>query len=175
MNPVIFSDNLTKDNYQEFVEQVVNIFRISNLDKYILFSLRFEESTCIMKLSVLRNDGNKQEYEEVKVDSNEPYFYEFLEYLVKQIREHCEITREDIVNLDDDNYVAFRMITNYNDLITMDGLTETQAKKLMNKEGEKPEVKLSVKNSTGGSNLIGFLFMIIALIVSIITVIAFVQ
>ena len=124
-----------------------------------------------MKLSVLRNDGNKQEYEEVKVDSNEPYFYDFLDYLVKSIREHCEITREDIVNLDDDHYVAFRMITNYNDLITMDGLTETQAKKLMEKEGEKPEVKLSVTNNTGGSNLIGFLFMIIALIVSIITVI----
>jgi len=175
MNPVIFNDKITKDNYQEFVEQVVNIFRISNLDKYILFSLRIENSTCIMKLSVLRNDGNKQEYEEVKVDSNEPYFYEFLDYFVKSLREHCEITREDIVNLDDDHYVAFRMITNYNDLITMDGLTETQANKLMNKEGEKPEVKLSVSNNTGGSNLIGFLFMIIALIVSIITVIALVQ
>ncbi len=176
MNSKIFSERLTENNYKDFVEQILNVFRLSNFDKYILFSLKFEQAICVMRLSILRNDGNKQEYEEVRVDSNEPYFYEFLQYMVNQFREHCDITREDVVNLDKDHYVAFRMITKYNDLITIDGLSESQAKGLLdNSRNPQPDVKLSIANNTGGSNILGFIFMIISLIISIITVISIVD
>ena len=175
MDSVIFKDKITENNYKEFVEQIVNVFRLSNPDKYILFSLRLENSDCIMKLSILRNDGSSQNYEEVKIDSNEPYFYEFLDYFVASIRDHCEIVKEDIVNLDDDHFVAFRMISKYNDLLTFDGLTQEQANHLLKPNVKETDVKLSVSNRTGASNFASIIFMIISLIVSIIGVILFVQ
>ena len=176
MNSIIFNEKITENNYMEFVEQILNVFRLSNFDKYILFSLRFDNSICVMKLSVLNHDGNKQEFEEVKLDSNESFFYSFLEYMVQQLREHCDITKEDFVNLDDDHYVAFRMITKYNDLITIDGLAESQAKRLLESgKNSQPDVKLSIQNTTGGSNILGFILMIISLIISIITVVSIVD
>ena len=173
MKDILINDKITEDNYHEFVEQIVNIFRISSLDKSILFSLKIEKADCNIDLSILRNDGNKQEYERVTIDSNEPFFYDFLHFLVKSIREHLEIIKEDYVNLDDDYFVAYRMITKFNDLITFDGLTEDQAKDLLKKET--PEVKLSVSNTTGGSNIIGFIFMIVALVISITAIIFLVK
>lgn len=131
MSTILFHEKISEDNYKEYVEQIMNIFHLSSYDKSILFALRFEKSDCIMQLSILNQDGQSQEYEKVHIDSNAPYFYEFLEYLVSEFRSHCEIEKEDIVNLDDDHYVAFRMITKYNDLITMDGLTESQANRFL--------------------------------------------
>lgn len=171
MNTVLFNEKITENNYKEYVEQIMNVFRLSSYDKSILFSLRFEKADCVMQLSILNQDGQRQEYDINHIDSNDSYFYEFLEYLVSEFRNHCEITKEDIVNLDDDHYVAFRMITKYNDLITLDGLTESQANRFLKEDKELPEVKLSIENNTGGSNMLGFILMIITLIISIASVI----
>lgn len=127
MNSILFNEKISENNYKEFVKQIMNVFQRSSYDESMLFSLKFEQSDCIMQLSILYHDGSQKKYKEVHMDSNESYFYDFLDYLVTEFRNHCEIEKEDIVNLDDDHYVAFRMITKYNDLITMDGLTESQA------------------------------------------------
>ena len=176
MNSSIFNDKVTENNYQEFVEQVINVFRLSSFNRNILCSLRLDKNESFMKIKILNQEGEKQEYDEVVIDHNETYFYDFLKYFVEQIRIYCEIASEDIVNLDDDNFVAFRMITKYNDLITIDGLTEKQANSLLfHKEEEKPNIELSVTNNSGGSSLLGFLVMIITLIISIILVVCIVD
>ena len=131
MDSIIFDDKITENNYKEFVSKIMDVFSLSSYDKSILFSLEFVESDCVMKLAIIHQDGNSQNYPEIRVDSNESYFFDFLNYMVSEFRNHCEITKEDIVNLDDDHYVAFRMITKYNDLITMDGLTESQANRFL--------------------------------------------
>ena len=66
------------------------------------------------------------------------------------------------------------MITEFNDLITIDGLAEENAKELLNEKGN-PMVELSISNNAGGSNILGFLFMIIVLILSIIGVVMIVD
>ena len=168
MKTVIFQDKITGENYHEFIDRVINIFRLSSPDKYILFSLKLVKQDCIMKLSILRNDGEGEEYEEIIMDNNSEFFFDFLNEFVQRLREVCEVVSEDYVNLDDDYYVAYRMITKYNDLVTMDGLTETQAKQLLGKEEKK--VDLSVTNNKGNSTLAGFLFLIVVLAISFVTV-----
>lgn len=175
MNSIIFNEKITEENYTDFVEKIVSIFRISSYDKYILFSLKLEKQDCIMHLSVLRNDGDKQEFEEIRVNNNSSFFYDFLDTLVFRLREVCEITKEDIVNLDDDHYVAFRIITKYNDLITIDGLAESQANRLLKGENSEENVDMSISGNTGGSSLSGFLFLLTFLIISFIAVVMIVD
>ena len=67
MNTILFHEKITENNYKDFVEQIMNVFRLSSFDKSILFSLWFEQSNCVMQLSILNQDGNKQEYEKVLI------------------------------------------------------------------------------------------------------------
>ncbi len=132
MSSIIFNEEITENNYKDFVEKIVNVFRLSNYDKYLIFGLKIEKNECIIKLSIFNSTGDRQEYEDIKMECDEKYFYIFLKYLVSQLRDNSSIKKEDIVNLDDDHFVAFRMITEHNDLVTIDGLTESQANDLLN-------------------------------------------
>jgi len=172
MDLKLFNEKITENNYKDFVEKIIHIFRLSNYDKYLMLALKIEKATCIMKLSILSSNGDCQIFDEIRMDCDERYFYDFLKYLVVSIRDNCDISMEDIVNLDDDHFVAYRMITTHNDLVTIDGLTEKQANQLL---PETPNVELSISNNTGGSSILGFIFMIVSLILSIITVICLVD
>ena len=175
MNSILYNDRITEDNYSDFVEQIVNIFRLSSPDKYIMFSLQLDRQDCIIQLSILNNDGNKQEYEPIKMNNNSDYFYEFLDRLVSRLRDTCEIMTEDMVNLDDDHYVAFRMITKFNDLITIDGLTEGQANHLLGNGEEDVENDSSLINNKGGSSLLGVLLLITLVLISLVAVLLLVN
>lgn len=134
MNPVIFNETITEDTMMDFIHQIMDIFRLSNYQKYILFSLKVEKDDCIIRMSILNHDGVNQQYENIHMNASDSYFPSFLVNLVQAFREHCDIIREDIVNLDQDSFVALRMITEFNDLITLDGLEEDVAKELLKQE-----------------------------------------
>lgn len=175
MSAIIFNEEITKENYTEFVEKIVNIFRLSSSDKYILFSLKLIKQECVIDLSVLRNDGNNEVFDPIHMDSNSEYFYDFIKVLVDRLRESLEIVKEDIVNLDDDHYVAFRMITKFNDLITIDGLAESQANKILKGEKERDKVPMGISNNVGGSSVLGFLVMLTFIVLSFIAVVMIVD
>ena len=131
MGTKIINEEITSNNYKEFVEKIVNIFRLANYDKYIILGLKIEKNECNISLSIFNSSGDRQEYDDIKMECDEKYFYVFLKYLVSQLRENSSVKKEDIVNLDDDNFVAYRLITEHNDLVTVNGLTESQAKELI--------------------------------------------
>ena len=146
-------------------------FKGSNKEKYFFLSLKIEELKGYVNLSILDKEGKKQEYEEVILEENKDYIDAFLKELVDRLEKECKITKKDIVNLDGDNFVAFRLITNYNDLITIDGLTEEKANNLLKKD--KAEINTSIHNNKGASNLRSLLFMVTFLIISFILVVTF--
>lgn len=174
MSSIIFNDKITENNYGELIEQFINIFRLSNVNKYILLALKIEKSECAIRLSILNNDGNNEVYEPIKMDSNSNFFHDFLRDLITAIRENCPVTKEDTVNLDDDNFVAFRMITEFNDMVTIDGLSENEVESIRGKKEESKGDSL-IESNKGGSSLTGLLFMITFLIISFICVVAIVD
>lgn len=171
----MFNENITENNFGDFIEQLVNVFRLSSFDKYFLLSLKIVKSECIINLSILSNDSNNVEYESVKMDSNSHFFHDFLRQLVDALRESFEITKEDTVNLDDDNFVAFRMITKFNDLITIDGLSSSEVNALTSVKEEIVKNDSSITGNTGSSSLSGLLFMITFLVISFIAVVSIVD
>ena len=172
----MFNEKISEHNYHEFIDQIINVFRLSSFDKYILFSMKIENKECVIQLSILNSDGEKREYEDLKIDSSDSFFHELLDELVIRLRENCEITKEDIVNLDGDAFVAYRMITKFNDLITIDGLTEEEANHLLkNEEKETPKKELDISSNVGSSSLLGLLFMITFLVIAFIFVVTIVD
>lgn len=124
-------EGLNVDNYQEYIEKVVNIFRLSSKDSSILFNLKIDDDKVNIHLSIIEKKGDKKDFNDIVFQYDSSFFSDFLETLVEMIARSIDITTKDIVNLDKDELVAFRMVTINNDLFTIDGLNEDDANSLL--------------------------------------------
>jgi hypothetical protein len=131
METSLMEKKLTKDDYQDYVDKIVNIFRISNAYSSIFFDLKIVNYKAFGKLSIVNREGQKESFDDVIVDCDQDFITSFLIPLVKKINEIAMIETRDIVNLSESDLVTFRMITSNNDLFTVDGLSPDDAKNLL--------------------------------------------
>ena len=115
-------NEIDKNNYNEYIEKILNIYRLSSKDSSILFNIKIENYKCYCSMSIIGRAGDKQEFSDVILDFDDKFYPEFLDILVTKINNEVRIKVKDIVNLDGDSLVAYRMVTDNNDLFTIDGL-----------------------------------------------------
>ena len=179
MDSSILINSLNEDNYSEYIENILNIFRLSNKESYILLNSKIESESCVLNLSIINSDGESKRFSDITFKCDSSFYSNFLDVLVSKVYNECNIVTVDSVNLDNDNYVAFRMITENNDLFTVDGLTEEYAMHLIslcsdvNLTNQKSNSKLL--DNVGFSNIsmsvliVFVLIMILSVIYLIIT------
>lgn len=119
-----------KKDIDKYVDELVDLFQQSSPDKYIILGMKIDNGICNIKCSTYNSSGKESIADTVSFECNS-YFYESLKKIVLQFRINCNVVKEDIVNLDGDEYVAFRMITKNNDMFTIDGLTIDFANSLL--------------------------------------------
>ena len=93
--------------------------------------------------------------------------------LIKRLNDDENFIINDIVNLDKDEFMTFRLVSSNNDLITIDGLTKEQANhlnKLFETDEKKEEILI---NNSGIANVWIFLLMIVVLVISFILIVMF--
>ena len=167
---------LNKNDYNEYIEKVLNVYRLSSKDSSILFNIKIENYKCYCTMSIIGRSGDKQEFSDVIFDYDENFFSEFLDVLVSKINYNVRIKVKDIVNLDGDSLVAYRMVTENNDLFSIDGLSIEDAKHF--KELCSDEFKSEAKginqlaDTHGVSSVKMFLLMIIILVISFVGIVA---
>ncbi len=169
----LLDNNLSKDNYNEYIERIYNIFRLSNKNSSIILRIKIDENKCVIELKYIDDkNGNMQEFSDVSFKCNDIFYKDFLVSLIKRLNDNEEFIINDIVNLDKDQYLTFRLVSSNNDLITIDGLTEEQANYLKQVfvEDEKKELNL-ITNNNGMANIWLFLLMIIVLVIAFILIV----
>ena len=169
----LMDKNINEDNYDEYVGKIVNIFRLSSKRSSILFGLKIVKDQATIKLSIINQAGASQEYVDTVVKCDENFYQSFLGSLVDQINENVDVKVKDIVNLDGDKFVAFRMITDNNDLFTIDGLTQEQAESYLSRVEKKDLNTFIVPNNEGKGNYWIFLLMIVVVAIAFILLIMF--
>ena len=122
---------IDKNNYGEFVDKIVDIFRLSIKTSSILFNLKISDYTAYINLSIVEHSGEKKEYNEVILDYNDRFYNDFLLPLISKVNMFGNIVTKDIVNLDNDSLVTLRLISENNDLFTIDGLSQDDSNNLM--------------------------------------------
>ena len=91
-------NELKKENYNEYIEKILNIYRLSSKDSSILFNIKIENYKCYCSMSIIGRSGDKQEFSDVILDFDETIFPEFLDILVTKINTDVRIKVKDIVN-----------------------------------------------------------------------------
>lgn len=168
-------NEIDKNNYNEYIEKILNIYRLSSKDSSILFNIKIENYKCYCSMSIVGRSGDKQEFSDVILDFDENFFPDFLDILVTKINNDVRIKVKDIVNLDGDSLVAYRMITENNDLFTIDGLSMEDAmhfKELCSDEFQSESKGINQITDTHGiGSMKMFILMISILVISFIGII----
>lgn len=170
MEANLLNKSIEENNYEEYIEKILNIFRLSSKESSIIFSLKIKDYKCTMKLSIVRQNGDREEFSDTLFDCNEVFYQKFLDVLVSRFLGSVEVATKDIVNLDDDSLVTFRLITGNNDLFSVDGLSEEHAKYLLGLNEKDDDKYLNASNNNGIGNVWMFILMIIILVITFILI-----
>lgn len=162
---------IDENSYEEYIEKILNIFRLSSKESSIIFDLKIKDYKCTIKLAIIRQNGDREEFSDTLFDCNEVFYQKFLDVLVSRFIGSVEVTTKDIVNLDDDSLVTFRLITGNNDLFSVDGLSEEHAKYLLELNEKDDDKYLGVSNNAGIGNIWMFILMLIILVITFILII----
>lgn len=170
MEANLLNKSIEENNYEEYIEKILNIFRLSSKESSIIFSLKIKDYKCTMKLSIVRQNGDREEFSDTLFDCNEVFYQKFLDVLVSRFLGSVDVATKDIVNLDDDSLVTFRLITGNNDLFSVDGLSEEHAKYLLGLNEKDDDKYLNASNNNGIGNVWMFILMIIILVITFILI-----
>ncbi len=173
MENSLLDSNLTEENYDDYIEKIFNIFRLSSKNSSIILSIDIVDSKCLIKLKIVSQNGDTKEFSDVTFKCNNAFYNDFLDSLIKRLNDDENFIINDIVNLDKDEFMTFRLVSSNNDLITIDGLTKEQANhlnKLFETDEKKEEILI---NSNGIANVWIFLLMIVVLVISFILIVMF--
>lgn len=171
MENSLLDSNLTEENYDDYIEKIFNIFRLSSKSSSIILSINIVDSKCLIKLKIVSQNGDTKEFSDVTFKCNNAFYNDFLDSLIKRLNDDENFIINDIVNLDKDEFMTFRLVSSNNDLITIDGLTKEQANhldKLFETDEKKEEILI---NNSGIANVWIFLLMIVVLVISFILIV----
>ena len=173
MENSLLDSNLTEENYDDYIEKIFNIFRLSSKNSSIILSVDIVDSKCLIKLKIVSQNGDTKEFSDVTFKCDNAFYNDFLDSLIKRLNDDENVIINDIVNLDKDEFMTFRLVSSNNDLITIDGLTKEQANhlnKLFETDEKKEEILI---NNSGIANVWIFLLMIVVLVISFILIVMF--
>ena len=167
MENSLIDKKICREDYQNYIDKIANVFRISDRRSSIMCDIKIKNYKALIELSIVNMEGEKKEFQDVLLDFDQDFSVSFLIPLVRKICEIVEVKTKDIVNLKEDDLVTFRIITNNNDLFTVDGLSSDDANNLLllSQKIQVNSPKSISASSKGSGNIISILFMISLFIV----------
>lgn len=122
-------DLIDKDNYDNYIDEVVNISKTSTEKMSILYNYQFNEDVY-NDITIIDRNGNNRSYKYKFIIDDELFI--LLNRLVKEFYDNNEVNVVDIIDLNKDNKYTFRMITKYNDLFSVNDISYNRAIELKN-------------------------------------------
>ena len=122
-------DLIDKDNYDNYIDEVVNISKTSTEKMSILYNYQFNEDVY-NDITIIDRNGNNRSYKYKFIIDDELFI--LLNRLVKEFYDNNEVNVVDIIDLNKDNKYTFRMITKYNDLFSINDISYNSAIELKN-------------------------------------------
>ena len=122
-------DLIDKENYDNYINEVVNISKTSTEKMSILYNYQFNEDVY-NDITIIDRNGNNRSYKyKFLIDDD---LFVLLNRLVKEFYDNNEVNVVDIIDLNKDNKYTFRMITKYNDLFSINDISYNRAIELKN-------------------------------------------
>ena len=153
------------DTYEKIVDKVVEISKLTSKENSILYEFSLNDKMIDMNISLINHSGEKKllDSDSVNVENK---FNTFITPLIKEFCDKNKIVLNDFVDINEDNIVTYRLITDNNDQLSIDGLTFEDANYIRDVVDEinRDNPKVFVLSDDKGAANIWFVITIIILI-----------
>ena len=174
MNSSLLTKSINEDSYDDYIEQVMNIYRLSSKDKSIIGNIKITGKKIIASLSILNSvNGYLNKFTDIVFNHSDSFYDKFIKELVRRMNNECNVSLNDLVTEEDTDDVTYRMITENNDMFTIEGLDRIRADQIISDyNGSKDcESKILVSSSSlGEGNYLIFITLIVIIILTLILV-----
>ena len=161
--------------YDDYIKKILEVASLSTKENSVLIGLSLEDGKCRSTVELLEQNGKRDIGKSVSFSCTESFYINFLERLVVEYADVTNTVVADVVDVDGDDQFTFRMVSENNDMFTVDGISKEYARKLKDKVLNREEQKMLVKNKEAGlSNALGLTVLISLIVVIFLTLLMFV-
>lgn len=123
---------IIKDKYEEYKNSLLNAARLTHKDNSILIDFNIVGGECFNNVSYIQRDGTKDLLEKETFVVDKDFYNDFLEKLICEYYNNMDVAFNDSIDINEDGLYTYRVITEDNDMLSVDGISLEYAKKLMN-------------------------------------------
>lgn len=141
---------IDKVNYEEYIESLLNIARLTNKENSVLFNFDISGETCNNVVSFIQRDGTKDILKDTSFVCDDEFYKDFLEKFVVEYYETMVVAFNDNIDISLDGKYSFRVVTDDNDMLSINGISLDYANYLMDLTKKRQEkVEELVLNDDG--------------------------
>lgn len=167
---------IDKIKYDEYRESLLNIARLTTKENSILINFEVSGETCSNVVSFIQQDGTKDVLKDSEFVCDEDFYKDFLEKFIREYSETMFVAFNDSVDLNADGKYTYRVITEDNDMMSINGISLDYANYLMGLIKKKTEVVEDITENESGVTTalatfvlvggIGLAFLVMVLLLS---------
>lgn len=131
---------IDKIKYDEYRESLLNIARLTTKENSILINFEVKGEMCSSVVSFIQQDGTKDVLKDSEFVCDDEFYKDFLEKFVKEYSETMVVAFNDSIDLNSDGKYTYRVITDDNDMMSINGISLDYANYLMGLTKKKQDV-----------------------------------
>lgn len=122
---------IDKSKFNEYKETLLNVSRLTNKENSVLISFNVDGDECHNVVSFIQQDGTKDVLKDSYFICDDDFYKDFLEKFIIDYCANMVIAFSDRIDMNGDSKYTYRIITDDNDMLTIDGISLDYANYLM--------------------------------------------
>ena len=156
---------ITEEKYEDYISSLLNIARLTNKENSVLISFVVDNDKSNNVVNFIQQDGTRDQLKNSVFSNDEKFYKDFLEKFVVDYSNNMEVVLTDKIDMNDDGKYTYRIITDDNDMLSIDGITLEYANylvSLIKKENQEISRDINEINKESGiaTTLISFILVV---------------
>lgn len=156
---------ISKEKYEEYINNLLGISRLTNKTNSILINFSFKDDKCKNIVNFIQQDGTRDQLKDEMFLVDDGFYVNFLEKFILEYSKDMVVAFTDSIDLNEDGLYTYRIVTEDNDMLSIDNISFEFANHLINLVKKKNIVK-SVNNENGFTNLADLLLLVGGVMIS---------
>lgn len=144
---------ISKEKYDEYCDSLLNIARLTKKDNSVLINFSIDNDNCSNVVNFIQQNGAKDILKDVTFVCDEEFYKDFLEKFVINYSKIMSIAFSDSIDMNADGKYTYRIVTEDNDMMSIDGISLEYAnylKELLKRNSDFSENLGDISNNEDG-------------------------
>ena len=141
---------INKEMYDEYCESLLNIARLTTKENSVLISFNVDGDNYTNVVSFIQQDGTKDILKDSTFVCDEDFYKDFLEKFILEYSKTMVIAFNDSIDMNADGKYTYRVVTEDNDMLSVDGISLDYANYLMELCKKKELDNIDISNNEDG-------------------------